>query len=87
MVFFITHIYKSQVIRRNSPRVTELSVHSAFAPESSYKPPVGIEDLKSVVVTVGDDVLADSVYGYSGQAVEFAVAAAVRAEFLNEFAI
>lgn len=86
VVFFITNVDESQVVRSDPPRVAELAIRPSLVPESPHESSGGIEHLQSVVVAVRHDVLTDPVDRHRRKAVEFSLVAAIRTKFLNKFA-
>lgn len=80
MVLLVANVDESQSVGSDAPRITEFSVRRSLASERSQEVTEGIENLDSVVVPIGDDVLPDPVDRHSGEAVEFSVAVSVTSE-------
>ena len=72
MIFLVTNINQSQAVSGNTPGITELAIYGALTAKRSNKMASSIENLNSVVVTIGNDILANFVNGDTGQAVKFA---------------
>lgn len=47
MVFLVTHVYESERVRGDAPRVVELAVARALAAERTEEPTLRVEHLKN----------------------------------------
>ena len=77
MVLLVAHVDESECIGADSPRVVELPVSRPLATKSSQEMTAGVKYLYPVVVSIGDDVLSDTIDSDSGEAVEFSLSVAV----------
>jgi len=87
MILLVAYVDESEGVGGDAPRIIEPAVGGALGAEGSQETAGRIEHLDPVVVAVRDDVLPDPVYGHPGEAIEFALAAAVRSELLHEVSI
>lgn len=87
MILLVAYVDESESISGDAPGIIEPAVGGALGAEGSQETAGRIEHLDPVVVAVRDDVLPDPVYGHPGEAIEFALAAAVRSELLHEVSI
>ena len=77
MVFFVTNINKTQCISSNTPRITELSINGSLTPKAPNEMSRSVKDLNTMIVSIGNNVLANLVDRYTGQAIKFALAVAI----------
>lgn len=87
VILFIAHINKSKSVGGNTPRIIESSVGGALRAKSPEETSGRIEHLNPMIITVSDDILADSVNGYAGETVKLALATPVRSKFLQEVTV
>lgn len=87
MVLLVAHVDEAKGVGGDAPGIIEATVSGALRAESPEETTGRVEHLDPMVVTVRDDVLADSVYGHPGEAVELTLAASVRSELLHEVPI
>lgn len=87
MILLIAHINKSKSVRGNTPRIIESSVGGTLRAKSPQETAGRIEHLNPMIITVSDDILADSVNGYTCEAVEFTFATSICSKFLQEVTV
>ena len=80
MIFLVTDINKSKGISSDTPWVAKLSIDRSLASKRPNEMARSIENLNSVIVPIGNYILADFVNCHASQAIKFAVTVAVAAE-------
>lgn len=87
MILLVAYVDESEGVGGDAPGIIESTVGGALGAEGPQEAAGRIQHLNPVVVAVRDDVLPDPVYGYPGEAIELALAAAIRSELLHEVPI
>lgn len=87
MIFFVTNINESQCVCGHAPRIVELAVGRSLRAKWSQKSARWIQYLDTMIVSIRNYILADTVNSYTGQTIEFSVAVAILTELLDIYAI
>lgn len=77
MVLFVAHVDESKGVSADAPGIVEFTIRGPLAAESSEEVSGWIEDLNSMIVSVGDDVLTDPIDSYSCKAIKLSFAIAI----------
>jgi len=77
VIFLIAHVDESKGVSADTPGIVEFTIRVPLTAESSEEVSRRIEDLNSMIVSVGDDVLADPIDSYAGEAIKLSFAVAV----------
>lgn len=87
MIFLVTHIDKAKGIGGHAPWIIEFAIGRALRTEGAQESTRRIEHLNAMIVSVGDNVLANTIHGHTGQTIEFAFTTSVLSEFAGKNAV
>lgn len=87
MILFVTDVNETKSIGGDTPRIIESSISRALWPEGSQKSARRIEHLYTMIVTISDDKLPDSVDRNTGKTIELTLTASIGSKLLHEISI
>lgn len=84
VILFVTHINEAQCIRRHTPWIVEFAIGGALCAKCTQETTGWIEYLDTMIVSIGDNVLTDSIHCNAGQTIEFTFAVAILTKFFHK---
>lgn len=84
MVFFVAHINEAQCIRCNTPWIVEFAIGCALCAERTQETTGRIEHLNTMIVSIGNNVLTNSINCNAGQTIEFTFTVAILTELFHK---
>ena len=80
MILFVTDVDETKSICGNTPRITELSIYGTLTSKAPDEVSRSVKYLNTMIISVGNNVLANLVDRHTGQAIEFAFAITIATE-------